>query len=77
MTKPSKKKKSVSPADDKKTAVLLRLKPEELGRLDALAESLADSMPFASRTGLAHAAMLIGLKEIERDAAVLLPKSSR
>ncbi len=65
----------MSPSDDKKTAVLLRLKPDEIERLDSLAESLAGGMPFASRTGLAHAAMLIGLKEIERDAAVLLPKT--
>jgi hypothetical protein len=58
-----------------KTAVLLRLSAEEIARLDDLARALIGRMPFASRGGLAHAAMLIGLAEIERDPATLLPRS--
>lgn len=69
--KPAKKKPSITPG---KTAVMLRLSSVELERLDAVAHSLTDRMPFASRGGVAHAAMLLGLSEIERDASVLLPK---
>lgn len=61
-------------AETDKTAVLLRLSPQELARLDTLAEKLVARMPMASRTGIAHAAMLIGLADIERDPATLLPK---
>lgn len=70
--KAAKKKPSITPG---KTAVMLRLSKEELARLDKLAAALIDRMPFASRGGLAHAAMLLGLAEIERDPAALLPKS--
>lgn len=70
-TKPKKKKPSITPG---KTAVMLRLSEDELERLDVLANALIGRMPFASRGGLAHAAMLIGLAEIERDPAALLPK---
>lgn len=70
--KATNKKPYITPG---KTAVMLRLSKDELARLDRLAESLIDRMPFASRGGLAHAAMLIGLGEIERDPSVLLPQS--
>ncbi len=57
-----------------KTAVMLRLTPEELARLDALADKLLPRMPMASRSGVAHAALLLGLAQIEADLTVLLPK---
>lgn len=56
------------PPNAGKTVVLLRLTPSDIAHLDELAEQL----PFSSRTGLAYAAMLLGLREIDRDKAVLL-----
>lgn len=67
------KKPTKSPAAEK-VAVMLRLSPQELARLDKVADNLIDRMPFASRAGVAHAAMLLGLEEIERDVSTLLPK---
>ena len=67
-------KKPMKKGTTAKTAVLLRLTADEIARLDDLAKALVGRMPFASRGGLAHAAMLIGLADFERDPATLLPK---
>ena len=44
---------------------------EQLERLDALAEQ----MPFATRTGLAREALLMGLDAIEQDPSCLFGRS--
>ncbi len=71
MTKKSTKKKT---SGAKGPAVLVRLSEEDFERLKKLAASLSGRMPFLTNPSLAHAAILIGLAEIERDPAALLPK---